>query len=57
MTEKSGWLTEGTPFLPHLHQPFVVKGDANREDIVKEDKTHSAECPAEKLHGAHHGSM
>ena len=38
----------------YLHQPFVIEGDAYREDIVQQNQSNSAQAPADELDRARH---
>lgn len=58
-----GWLEayrlpQGTrdcdPRIAYLHEPFVVEGDADGEDVVKENKSDDPKSPAYELHQVSH---
>lgn len=40
--------------LAYRHQPFVVEGDADGEDVVKENQSDDAKSPAYELHRVSH---
>lgn len=41
----------------YLHQPFVIEGDAYREDVVKQNQSDSANPPTEELDRARHAGL
>lgn len=43
-----------SPSITYLHKPFVVEGDADGEDVVKENKSDDPKSPAYELHQVSH---
>lgn len=43
-----------SPSITYLHKPFVIEGDADGEDVVKENKSDDPKSPAYELHQVSH---
>lgn len=43
-----------SPSITYLHKPFVIEGDADGEDVVKENKSDDPKPPAYELHQVSH---
>lgn len=55
LTEDTETVTRArTLSITYLHKPFVIEGDADGEDVVKENKSDYSKSPAYELHHVSH---